>query len=206
MIAEFLVLSLRRTRHLTLTLRLQLADFAEMEHHFIHPTSDWIPNPTSWLRLCPAIAQLQHLRSLHIRADHDSSESYTFINERGFLSPLTTLLALMPTLDIHINLPKILPKFESAERHCTHRTPAPPFPITRRYRRRRHAVTNRKGERTIKGFSDTPMLDPPDQTFDSGADSDVVDALEEEAEGFERRLWERGDDVKRYVREYWEIT
>jgi len=190
---QYLAPSLSRIRHLELALRLPLEAFEQIEYHVGHTTSDWIPNPLSWLRLCPALACLEQLRTLHIWIDHDGSETYTLVNERAFLSPLNALKSTLPNLTITINLPKLHPKYEKPERHYTPYTSPPrDFSITRRTRQTSHALTNRHGEWCVDYIPDFPILSCHE--FDSDSEA------EERTEAFERMLWERGDDVEEYVR------
>ncbi|QLI74736.1 uncharacterized protein G6M90_00g107820 [Metarhizium brunneum] len=46
---------------------------------------------TMWKGIWPAIAQLQHLRSLDVYIDHDSEASWTLVDEATILSPLLPL-------------------------------------------------------------------------------------------------------------------
>ena len=192
-VPEYLAPSLSRIRHLELALRLPLEAFSEIEYYVNHTTSDWIPNPMSWLHLCPGISQLSQLRKLHIWADHDGSETYTLVNERAFLSLLSALKSTLPHLIITVNLPKLHPKYESPERHYTPYTPPPRgFSISRYARETSRAVTNRHGELAVDYIPDFPILSCHE--FDSDSEA------EERTEAFERMLWERGDDVEEYVR------
>ena len=70
----------QRIRNLRIALRLPNEESAQMEYHVAHEPSDWIPDPTSWLPLRPAVAAgLSELTELHV---HDGSETYTRVNER----------------------------------------------------------------------------------------------------------------------------
>jgi len=87
-------------------------------------TASWASQLTIWLRLCPAIAQLKELRRLRIWLDHNDQSSWSIVNERAILSPLTPLTSIS-NLNISVNLPKLHPHLERPDRHFGEDSPAP---------------------------------------------------------------------------------
>ncbi|KAH7065907.1 hypothetical protein BKA63DRAFT_524855 [Paraphoma chrysanthemicola] len=176
--------SFKRIQVLSITLRLSLHTFAQIEQDTLNDSQDNDTTSPNWLTLCPALRKLHNLRILHIWADHTSPKTWTLVNERAFLHPLEAL-STSPNLDITANLPKLHPRYESPDRHYMQTTPAPPFTITRRLRQSEHAVQVKGGEFRVKSAQDFPIL------FEDDSDEDL-----EEVERRERRMWERGEDVE----------
>jgi hypothetical protein len=147
----------------------------------------------SWTQLCPAILALTNTRRLRIWIDHDGYESWTVVNERAILAPLSNR-SDNSGVEITVNLPKLHPKYETPKRHFTPACASPSFVVERRLRQRKHAVPRGDGTLTVQYKADFPIL------YDNSdiSDDDNEETLEE-VERRERWLWESGDNVEARV-------
>jgi hypothetical protein len=131
--AFFLGCLLRNIKKLDINLRLPLCDYDGLE-----AAPEVASFTTTWIQHPYAIRNMSKLRRLRIWLDHDESCTWSRVNERTTLSPLQSL-ANLPTLDISINLLKLHPKYETAERHFTTNSAPSSLLIHRRYRQRYHS-------------------------------------------------------------------
>jgi len=129
---------------------------------------------------------LPKLRSLDIWLDHDHSSTWTMVPERILLQSLPADRSISTT----VNLPYLLPSYESAARHFTPTSPAPTFTLNRRVRQRFFAVRSRSGNTTVMYKADFPLL------FEQYED---IGMEEEDIVATERRMWESGRDVEAEV-------
>ncbi|KAK3688956.1 hypothetical protein B0T22DRAFT_378112 [Podospora appendiculata] len=77
-----------------------------------------------WIALWPALAlRLRKLRQLHVWLDHDDSRSWSFVNERAVLAPLTGSFSaenIVSLQDVTLTLPNFHPLHENPEIHFTY--------------------------------------------------------------------------------------
>jgi hypothetical protein len=154
-------------------------------------------NPTtfrSWVRSCIAISELPGIRKLHLWIDHDGCESWSVVNERAILSPLSDL-SDVSGLAITVNLPKLHPKYETPQRHFTCSCPPPPFDVERRLRREKHAVLRDDGMYSVQYRAGFHILYANSEISDDDTEKSL-----EETERRERWLWENGHHVGAQVR------
>lgn len=179
-------------RRLDITLRFPLPIFETLETpEAISSVGSPPANAsTAWLRLLPAIAQLKKLQTLHIWLDHEDPSSWSVVNERAILSPLTQLTRIP---NFSITLPKLHPGLESADRHFGEDSPAPPFKIQRRLRQSYHSNETCKGNFCVRREADFPLL--------LGCPG-FEDTPLAELEVIERSWWKGGFDVKKFLDEY----
>ncbi|KAF2253803.1 hypothetical protein BU26DRAFT_561075 [Trematosphaeria pertusa] len=157
-VSGYLATALPLVRNLSVVLRLPLTTCKILESSSDHgsaPTST--TNATAWFRLCPAIARLKRLLRLHIWLDHDGESSWSVVNERAILSPLTALTDISG-LDISVSLPHLHHRYETPERHFVKQWPSPPFTIERRLRQRYHVVETDPGRFDVSYQADFPYL------------------------------------------------
>ncbi|RNJ56331.1 hypothetical protein D7B24_007386 [Verticillium nonalfalfae] len=102
-----------------------------------------------WTQAWPAVAALKGLRKIRVELDHTNWSSWSVINERAVLSSLGTLKALVPGLVLTVVLPNLHPFYEKSDRHFTHDSPEPSFPIIRRVRQKYHCRQGPDGRRSI---------------------------------------------------------
>ena len=193
--SDYLTSVLPCIRRLDITLRLPLpickalenpeADSSSGSPPAGASTAGWASQLAAWLRLCPAIAQLKELQRLQIWLDHDDPSSWSVVNERAILSPLTPLTNI-PHLNFSINLPKLHPGLERLDRHFGEDSPAPTFKIQRRLRQSYHGKETSEGHFRVSYEADFPLL--------LGC-PDFEDTPLAEIEVMERSLWKRGVDV-----------
>ncbi|ORY04861.1 hypothetical protein BCR34DRAFT_572388 [Clohesyomyces aquaticus] len=155
---------------------------------------------TSWLQLVPKIAQLTHLRTLHVWIDHDSKKSWTVVHERAILSPLIRLAnTSSPHLALTVSLPMLHPGLETPDRHFLAYCTDCPFHIHRFVRQRWHhfrasdsgPIFDQRCLGTVKHEPDFPL------TFESEG---WEDCTFEQCESRERELWKAGEDVRGLVK------
>jgi hypothetical protein len=129
---------------LSISLRLLLAFCKALEAETSAGSSSESLEVMAWRDLSDVLAKLRKLRILRFRLDHDGQESWTVVNERAIVSFLTPL-AILPGLDITVDLPKLHPKLETPERHFTDNSPPPPFPTNQILRQRCFGEDNGRG-------------------------------------------------------------
>jgi hypothetical protein len=112
------------------------------------------------------------------------------VNERAVLSPLASL-SNKPDLIVSVNLPKLHPKWETADRHLTKDSAPLPLPIQRRYRQQYRGVKQANGSFRVQEVLDFPVLD----IF-----TEILEITMEEVEEMERGMWERGEDPMQELR------
>ncbi|EXU96586.1 hypothetical protein X797_010398 [Metarhizium robertsii] len=92
---SILLSSFTGVRRLRLAFRLPLQVYKMIELQCKQQKFPTCPNnklpSTIWKDIWPAIAKLQHLRSLDVYIDHDSEASWTLVDEATILSPLLPL-------------------------------------------------------------------------------------------------------------------
>ncbi|KAF2867367.1 hypothetical protein BDV95DRAFT_598055 [Massariosphaeria phaeospora] len=133
---------------LDITLRLPLSAFRTIEDLSTKGTPE---SPVShesaaisasdlaaWSQLYSSITHLSGLRRLHIWLDHSDKTSWSALNERAMLLPLTPL-ATLPDLRVSVNLPLLNPRYTGSDRHFCEDSPPPPFPIQRSKRLINHS-------------------------------------------------------------------
>lgn len=194
---------------LNVALRLPLAFYRALEEDealvlaAVHHTSAVSTMRTTWVRLWPAVCQLQQLRSLHIWLDHDDPSSWSVIKERFTLHHITAALAAymqarsrgenLPHMDITFNLPKLHPGIARPDTHFVQESPPLPFTIERRIRQRYHCEESASGNLSVKYKADFPLM------------HELPGVLEEpgvtlrEFEEFEKMLWDEGTDVYQFM-------
>ena len=101
---------------------------------------------STWANIWSFIGYLGKLKRLRIWPDHTDTDSWSVVNERAVLSPLTTLRN-NPNLDLLIDLPKLHPKWETTNRHFV--DSHSPLTIHRRYRQRYHGIE--QSDSTVRG-------------------------------------------------------
>ncbi|OBT57698.1 hypothetical protein VE04_02405 [Pseudogymnoascus sp. 24MN13] len=169
---------------------------------------------SAWARLWQAACQLPQLRSLHIWLDHDDRPSWSFVNERVALRQIiAALMARMqacsseqttPHMDITFNLPKLHPRYARPDTHFFEESPPQPFYIERRIRQRFHCQEWASGSLSAVYKADFPVMHEwPEMCEESDKEFHGVvgRTLQEdymtlkEVEDFERKLWERRENV-----------
>ncbi|KAF2865233.1 hypothetical protein BDV95DRAFT_612827 [Massariosphaeria phaeospora] len=181
-------------KYLHITLRLPFSIYEALEHvPDFSSTSNSEPSLLSaWTDIRLTINEhLPKLRELRIWLDHDGLESWSLLNERAVLSPLASL-SNNPRLQVSINLPKLHPRWESAERHFINDSSALPLIIHRRYRQRHHGIVNpRDGSLSIEEKGDFPAMYPLGNEEWMGT--------MEKVEEMERDEWAEGRDPTRII-------
>lgn len=140
---ESLTAAFKTVKSLKLTLRLPMSVYKALDPSPKCTSNSPAATTTIWTQSWTAISQLRHLTSLQIWMDHDSQCSWSLVNERAMLSPLTRL-ATTPGLTMTINLPSLLSRLTKPERHFPEDDEkTAPFNITR-YLRQRFFCERRK--------------------------------------------------------------
>ncbi|KAH7406448.1 hypothetical protein DE146DRAFT_629771 [Phaeosphaeria sp. MPI-PUGE-AT-0046c] len=191
------------TKELHIDLRLPFEDFEGLEKtHDQSDTTSKVFDP--WLQLPSVLCRAVNLQRLRIWLDHDGKGSWSLVNERAMLAPITRLNEIS-NLDIEVNLPKLHPKFESTERHFTNGNPEPAFPLHRRFRQRYHIGNQGDWCMGASHEPDFPLLyelaGPEKGKYECG------DMTMEELEICERSIWREGkhpydekpDDMRRRI-------
>lgn len=201
-------------RKLNIALRFPLAFFEALQEDenlvlvTNHDTNVELTCAT-WARLWPAVCQLPQLRSLHIWLDHTDKHSWSFVKERVALAALMARMQacseerLMPHMDITFNLPKLHPRFARPDTHFFEESLPRPFYIERRIRQRFHCEEWPSGRLNALYKADFPVLHEWSEMCEEsdkelhgviGTTFEVYMTLEE-VEDFERKLWERRENV-----------
>jgi hypothetical protein len=177
-------------KELGISLRPPLAAYEEFEYadDSISSTS---PFASAWIALPSAIEHMSRLKRFRIWLDHEEPCSWSMVNERAVLSPLASL-SNNPDLSVSINLPKLHPKWETADRHFTKDSAPLPLPIQRRYRQKYRGVQQANGSFRVQEVFDFPVLD----FF-----TVLLEITMEEVEEMERDMWERGQDPMQELRD-----
>ncbi|KAF1995305.1 hypothetical protein P154DRAFT_445728 [Amniculicola lignicola CBS 123094] len=188
---------LQHIRELSITLRLPLNFFLSLEEP--EDGRQELARST-WCKLDKILHQLSELRALRLYLDHDGTDTWTLVNERKTLEPITRL-ANSKDLVILVTLPKLHPKYEKEDRHFTDSLSGDPFPIRRMQRQQYHGIPNRLDESGQERYKVEEILDFPILT----------EFLEffyeysiERCEAEERKMWARGDDVERTREEFYQ--
>jgi hypothetical protein len=169
---------------------------------------------SAWARLWQAACHLPQLRSLHIWLDHDDRPSWSFVNERVALRQIiAALMARMqacseeqttPHMDVTFNLPKLHPRYARPDTHFFEESPPQPFYIKRRIRQRFHCQEWVSGSLSAVYKADFPvmhewpeMCEESDKEFHGVVGTTLQEDYMtlEEVEDFERKLWERRENV-----------
>lgn len=185
---------LTRHRHLCLILRLPVEVFKSIEENETGEVDRTRglrseTKGTTWQVLCPALAELSQLSSIHLWVDHIGPRTWTAVNERMFLAPVTALATILPDCIIAVNLPMLHPTWEDATRHFTPGNEPSSYTIERRIRQRLHIVPGGSERTFVHRVNDFSIL------FE-GYDPD--ECLHTEAQ-LERSLWEMGKIVEKIV-------
>lgn len=168
-----------------------------------------------WNRLWPVVgSNLPNLARLHVEIDHTDRASWSVVNERAITSSILSLIGHRPNLQIEVVLPHLHPFYENSTRQYIEMddieepySTKPPFTITRKTRQGYHATGNTQMYAilvTKSCYDDFPLL-PEYEQFDSvhlhgrSLTAAELKAIEDD----ERARWKRGEDIHRYVREWY---
>ncbi|KAF2108846.1 hypothetical protein BDV96DRAFT_636546 [Lophiotrema nucula] len=144
---------------------------------------------STWTQLGSTLGNLEELRVLRVWLDHDKSCTWTVVNERAILAPLTQFSSTT-NINISLSLPKLHPRFERDDYHFIS-TDQTPFNLHRRVRQRFHVLEDLRG--------DLQVLFKPDFPEFYTLVKDVMPS--EEAEELERDGWRRGLDIGEIIDE-----
>jgi hypothetical protein len=202
--SNYFDVSFASVKRLHLTFRFPLAFYKILEQLTTPSAAESSLNPnahgvntglnsqiTLWLQLYDVIAQLKKLSKLQISLDHDDKKTWSIVNERVILSPLTPF-GSQTDFKFVVDLPKLHPHWEKPVRHFTADSSRPPFTVHRRLRQGYFGTTDNQGQLCAMSYVDFPSL----------RDHHGLQHLPlEELESFERKLWEGGDDAWRIFEE-----
>jgi hypothetical protein len=193
---------------LNVAFRLPLAFYSALEEDenlvsaASHQMSAVSTRCTTWMRLWPAVCQLQQLRSLHIWLDHEDSSSWSVVKERlalrGVIATLEAHMQArakgktMPHMAITFNLPKLHSGIARPDTHFVQESPPlPPFTIARRIRQRFHCEEGAGGHLGVTYEADFPIMYEWQYPEVCGEPGMTLQEVEE----FETKLWNEGTDV-----------
>ncbi|KAH7067754.1 hypothetical protein FB567DRAFT_255062 [Paraphoma chrysanthemicola] len=226
LVPEYLSSVLAHIRHLSVTLRLPLDTFRQIEasytrlqtprksktpirkqkapHHHRKSRPEWrrAAHPPIWPTICSGLANLKNLQKLDVWIDHNSKSSWSVVHERAFLAQLESLLGDEVNVTAHI--PKLHPKYEDDERHYTDTSAVPDFRIERR-RREICIVEIEDGKMKMEIKMDFPIYlydSEYDETQDDDDDNDTGGNFFN-AE-FQKRYKQREGRAEAYERTLWE--
>ncbi|KAH7401210.1 hypothetical protein BKA66DRAFT_405926 [Pyrenochaeta sp. MPI-SDFR-AT-0127] len=180
--------------HLQMTLRLPLIFYQllECQEDANDSKLELAGAIDTWLQLPATLIRMKQLSKFCIWLDHDEPCSWSVVNERALLAPITRLSGSR-NLTISIVLPKLHPKLESDDRHFISGSPIS-FQLYRRLRQRWHA-------REPTPACSSGIVHGPDFPFliDGGEEFALMPLADLEEE--ERTWWRDGTDVEELVRE-----
>jgi hypothetical protein len=188
--------ALSHLSRLNITLKLPLNFYHTLDSAGPIP-QDLTDDIHTWRRLETILGTLKHLKSLYLWLDHDDTCSWSVVNERAILSSITQLAAAYLTdLVIHVTLPKLHPKFEEEARHFLPKQNPNSFQLHRFIRQDEHGSFRNDGRLEVTRKPDFPIMLEVMFFY-------AENMTAEEIEAWERKLWEKGDDVEAELR-YWE--
>lgn len=135
----------------------------------------------AWLSLGLALHSLQSLRKIKVWLDHNSKSFWWRINESVILSPFSDL-ASRPDNELSVHLPS----------HADDDIPVPPFNIIRRPRQEKFGEIGQNGCLSVVSHMQFPIF-----ALLRGLDDGEMSKDDE----WERKLWKRGSDMERTLRE-----
>ncbi|EEY18415.1 predicted protein [Verticillium alfalfae VaMs.102] len=159
-----------------------------------------------WTQAWPAVAALKGLRKIRVELDHTNWSSWSVINERAVLSSLGTLKTLVPGLVLTVVLPNLHPFYEKSDRHFTHDSPEPSFPIIRRVRQKYHCRQGPDGRRSIvrSRYDTFPVWVPAELELLEIEEHPVLQPSPEQYREMveeERQGWRNGIDYHDFIAE-----
>jgi hypothetical protein len=175
---------------LSIVLKLPLHFYESLEK--LDKLEDVLEDPSddtrAWLRIDSTIRLFPKLRKLQVWFEHNDSCTWTVVNERVLVSPLTRLSQDKNT-EMTLSLPKLHPKFAQDSRHYTDES-GTPFRLFRRLRQSWHVTVSADGTLKRDYQGDFPFF----QGFEECADTTMG-----EVERVERSGWMIGMDMEQEV-------
>jgi hypothetical protein len=139
----------------------------------------------AWLRIDSILRLFHNLKKLQVWFEHNDSCTWTVVNERVLVSPLTRL-SQDKDIEMTLSLPKLHPKFTKESRHYTGDS-ITPFRLYRRLRHNYHAVMSAQGIFECQFKSDFPFFQHMEEFWDKTMG---------EVEELERSDWMIGMDIE----------
>lgn len=184
LITKFLI---PRIKELHINLKIPIAAFSAIESaceaSVLYPIQS-----SAWTNFPRLTTHMSRLCKLNIWLDHNEFCSWSVVNERAALSYLEAIQR--PNINISINLPKLHPKWESAQRHFLRDDVRTPMRIHRRNRQRVHGIVHSDGRMETLWAPDFPVALEL-MYFDHGKTEEDRQA---NIEALERDWWKDGLD------------
>jgi hypothetical protein len=175
---------------LSIVLKLPLHFYESLEklERLEDALEDMSDDTRAWLRIDSTMRLFPNLKKLRIWFEHNDSCTWTVVNERVLVSPLTRL-NLDKDIEMTLSLPKLHPKFAQDSRHYTSES-GTPFRLHRRLRQNWHATMSADGILRREYKTDFPFFQEI---------IDFEDRTMGEVERVERSGWMTGMDMEEEV-------